>query len=162
MNFLIAIVLLGLMSFGSAEIPHDFHMSYCQAELSGKVLTGKISYFKDDFYLALKNWKGSDLTGLPKEEFDKIVVGYLGATLRVTVNGSQPLPLKVTSREEDGGSVLVQFQFTSSIEIKSLVIENSVLLKEFKDQSNLMLMKYGRKEVNQIFDNSTRTMTIKL
>ena len=39
---------------------HAIHISYGEATLEDKEFYGKLTFYYDDFMLALKNWKGSD------------------------------------------------------------------------------------------------------
>ncbi|MES2765742.1 MAG: hypothetical protein V4642_07740, partial [Bacteroidota bacterium] len=48
-----------LIIFSVSISAHDVHISYCQATIEKNVLKGKVTYYRDDFEKALKNWVGN-------------------------------------------------------------------------------------------------------
>ena len=155
-------VLVGF-NFGLREASafHSIHISYSQAELKGNDLFVKVSYYKDDFTKAVKNWYGGKAASLSAPDFQNAEIEYLKNFFRVWSNRSyksQVMPdvLKVT---DDGTSIIFELKFSSSL-FNSIIIDQRVLFKEFSDQSNIFFIKAFSKEGNHIFTPSQPTFAI--
>ena len=153
----IAILLLSRSSYA-----HDIHISYSQAELSGNQLHVKVSYYKDDFTKAVKNWYEGKADNYSPAQFQSAEFEYIKNYFRVWSDAflSQQVLPKLLKISEDGTSIIFELQF--SVEnFSSLVIDEQVLFREYKDQMNIFYIKAPSKEANHIFTPSKPTLLFK-
>ena len=150
-----------LFGFVRASHGHDIHISYSQAELKGGELFVKVSYYKDDFTRAVKNWFGAKAESLSQQEFQNAEFEYVKNFFRVWSGGysSQVMPvlLKIT---DDGTSIIFEMKFSTD-PTSSLIIDERVLFKEYGDQMNIFFIKAFAKEDNHIFTAAKPTLIIK-
>jgi len=163
MKFLILVFAFSFSLFTCAPKAraHDIHISYSQAELKGGELFVKVSYYKDDFTKAVKNWYGSKAENLSPQEFQQAEFEYVKNFFRVWTGSysSQVMPalLKIT---DDGTSIIFEMKFVAASP-SSLIIDERVLFKEYGDQMNIFFIKAYSKEENHIFTSSKPTFLIK-
>ncbi|MFI5264063.1 MAG: DUF6702 family protein [Candidatus Kapaibacterium sp.] len=163
MKFLIPIFAFSFSLFACARPmrAHDIHISYSQAELKGGELFVKVSYYKDDFTKAVKNWYGAKADNLSPQEFQNAEFEYVKNFFRVWAGNYSaqvmPVLLKLT---DDGTSIIFEIKF-SSASPTSLIIDQRVLFKEYGDQMNIFFIKAFSKEDNHIFTASKPTLIIK-
>lgn len=155
----------GAAMTGDYRQPHNIHISYCRSELGANALTGKLTCYTDDLELAVKNETGVTLRSLAAPERPAALRTYLQKHFSATANsengtGGAALTLTVPSVSEDGASYSIAFHFAYSpdaaggADIRSLTIENRILLKEFKDQMNLLTVKAFGREQSFVFSSS--------
>ena len=140
---------------------HDIHISYSQAELKEGSLSIKVSYYKDDFTKAVKNWYQGKADKFSVEEMQAAELDYVKNYFRVW-NGSytnqiMPAPVKIT---DDGTSIIFELDF-SCVAANTLIIDQRVLFKEYNDQMNIFFIKAFGKEENHIFTPAKPTLLIK-
>ncbi len=150
-----------LFAFARPMPAHDIHISYSQAELKGGELFVKVSYYKDDFTKAVKNWYGGKAENLSPQEFQNAEFEYVKNFFRVWAGSysSQVMPtlLKMT---DDGTSIIFEMKFAAASP-PSLIIDQRVLFKEYGDQMNIFFIKAFSKEDNHIFTASKPTLIVK-
>jgi hypothetical protein len=161
-NFLTISVLLVLLVLSKRASAHDIHISYSQAELKGNELRVKVSYYKDDFTKAVKNWYQGKADNLSSAEFQSAECEYVKNYFRVGANGDyrnliMPKPLKVA---DDGTSIIFELSFSCD-SFHSIIIDQRVLFKEYADQMNIFFIKAFGKEENHIFTPGKPTVVIK-
>ena len=137
---------------------HDIHISYSQAEFSGGMLSVKVSYYKDDFTKAVKNWYQGKADNISQESEFEYVRNYF----RVWLNNDyskQVLPT-LPKRTDDGTSVIFELKFSCG-SANSLIIDQRVLFKEYSDQMNIFFIKGFGKETNHIFTPAKPTLLVR-
>ena len=154
------IVALSFLLVASAEA-HDIHISYSQAEMKGNELFVKVSYYKDDFTKAVKNWYQGKADNLSVQEMQNAEFDYVKNYFRVW-NGdytNQVLPVLV-KLHDDGTSIIFEMKFSCNA-AQSIIIDQRVLFKEYSDQMNIFFIKGFGKDTNHIFTPSKPTLLVK-
>ena len=160
---LLAFLLASIISFFAVPpaLAHDIHISYSQAELKDGNLSIKVSYYKDDFTKAVKNWYQGKADRFSPEEMQAAELDYVKNYFRVW-NGSynnqiMPALVKIT---DDGTSIIFNLNF-SCVSANALIIDQRVLFKEYGDQMNIFFIKAFGKEENHIFTPAKPTLLVK-
>jgi len=156
------IILLALPLLSYRANAHDIHISYSQAELKGNELSVKVSYYKDDFTRAVKNWYQGKADNFSNEQFQSAEFEYVKNYYRLWSDADmkhQVMP-KLLKVSDNGTSIIFELQF--SYETASLVVlDQRVLFKEYGDQMNIFFIKSSGKEANNIFTPSKPTFLFK-
>ena len=154
------IVIISLL-FLNINVFHSIHISYGEASLKEDEIYGRITFYKDDFILALKNWKGTALKNLNNKEFDLLKLEYLQNHFTLVANQNKKLMLLLTGNNEDESSIWFTFKFISNEKIESLEMKYNVLINEFNDQMNLLNISSSSGDQSLIFNASNQQLKIK-
>jgi hypothetical protein len=130
--------------------------------LSGNQLHVKVSYYKDDFTKAVRNWYQGKADNYSSDQFQSAEFEYVKNYFRVWTDTrltQQVLP-KLEKISDDGTSIIFEMLFTLE-NSASLVIDEQVLFKEYSDQMNIFYIKSQSKETNHIFTSSKPTLVFK-
>ena len=164
MKALLVVLVTGLFSLGiydasiASRLRHDIHISYGQAELVGSKLTGKFTYYKEDFNRAVGNWYNIPVESRALRVGNDLRINYLRNYFRVWMNGlEQQLAVEITGHNEDESSIWFEFSVQVPEHMKFLTLDNRILFKEYSDQMNLLLVKAFSREHNYIFTSSATT-----
>ena len=152
-------ILLALCNRANA---HDIHISYSQAELKGNELFVRVSYYKDDFTKAVKNWYQGKADNFSNEQFQSAEFEYVKNYYRLWTDADlkhQVMP-KLLNVSDNGTSIIFEIQF-SCVETHSITIDQRVLFKEYNDEMNIFFIKSSGKEANHIFTPSKPTFLFK-
>ncbi len=158
--------LLLAFSFTLLALPaaqaHDIHISYSQAELKGNDLFIKVSYYKDDYTKAVKNWYQGKADNMSPQELQSAEFEYVKNYFRVWANAdyNQPVMPTLVKQSDDGTSIIFELKY-SCASLTSLIIDQRVLFKEFSEQMNIFFIKAFSKEDNHIFTPAKPTYLIK-
>lgn len=130
---------------------HDFHSSVTQIDYNekNKSLEITVRLFTDDLCLALEN------AGAPKMELgtqseppsaNEHVAEYLKTHLSFSVNG-KTVEAKYLGKEAQLDATWCYLEIQKVGNVKKLEIENSIMLNEFDDQTNMVNLNIkGRKK----------------
>lgn len=130
---------------------HDFHTSVMQIDHNEKNRSLEITVrlFTDDLCLALEN------SGAPKMELgtqselpsaNEYIETYLKEHLSLTVNGKK-VGYNYLGKEAQLDATWCYLEVEKVGNVKNLEIENSIMLREFDDQTNLVNLNIkGRKK----------------
>lgn len=157
--FVITICLICISFFG---FYHAIHISYGQGTVTKSDFTGKVIYYKNDFFKALADWKGEDLRNLNDAQYDKLKLNYLQSHFLAEANNKEKLKLIITSSSEDESSIWFEFKFDSDEQINWITIKQTVLFKEFGDQMNLLNVATPSGDKNLIFTSSKSLVSFNL
>ena len=123
---------------------HEFHVSKCQIEfnLQEKALQISMHIFIDDLEDALrKQGSGKLFIGTEKEsaEADMHFFQYLNSHFKLKVN-DQDVEYDFVGKEtsEDLQAIWCYLEITNIEAVKSIVVENSLLMEVFADQKNII------------------------
>ena len=139
-------VLLGMGQLGSAapapRAVHDFHVTYSQMAVEGKVAACRIRFFKDDLELALQTFSGQDeLRLVASPRVDSLFVAYMDDRLTLEID-AQRLPAQVIGSGEDmldrEPVWWYTVQFEAPDEITAFSLTNTLLFEVFVDQKNIV------------------------
>lgn len=146
MKFLVVLLSLKLFSF-----MHPLHVSIMNFEYSSQTKTAEISVkvFTDDFELAfIHNYNVMLNLGKPNihPEWRCYVDEYFSKMFILKINGSKSIPVlfKNYSIEEDG----IKLYFSAPVKgrVKSIQMDNALLLDVFENQTNLVIMSVNGQE----------------
>ena len=137
-----------LLNYGGlVEIDHEFHVSKCQITYAEKENSLHISLhvFIDDLEEALRQ-RGKDklflCTEKEAEDADQYIAAYLTDRLNIEVN-QEEVSFDFIGKEvsEDLAAVWCYLEVTGVSELKSLKVQNKLLLETFEDQKNIISIK---------------------
>ena len=81
--------LLMLISSFNFLAMHAIHISYGEATIKGDEFYGRLTFYYDDFMLALKNWKGSELKDFTPGQYTELKNDYLRKHLTAEVSNER-------------------------------------------------------------------------
>lgn len=123
---------------------HEFHVSKCQIEfnLKEKALEISMHLFIDDLEEALRNeGAGKLFIGTEKEsdQAENYLLQYLNDHFQLKVN-DQLVEYDFVGKEtsEDLQAIWCYLEITNIEAVKSIVVENSLLMEVFADQKNII------------------------
>lgn len=157
----ILLLLVGLSLGFSRVSAHPVHISKCQIQrkANAKTLQVAVSIFIDDLEDALKKEGHSGLyigTQRQHAQTQKLVFAYLQKKLTFTVNGKL-VTYKLLGMEpsEDLAAIWVYLETPKVAKMKSLRIQNRILLELYEDQKNLVYVEpEGLQKHTLIFSRS--------
>lgn len=159
--YLIGLIISGLLFISNANYLHSIHISFGEVDFLHYEINAKVTFYKDDFLLGLKNSRGESLKYLKSKDYDELKLNYLKAHFNVIVNRGKKLPLIITGNNENESTIWFNIKFTSDEKINSLEITNDILVNEFRDQMNLFNIKTLSGEQSFIFNKSKQKFSIK-
>jgi hypothetical protein len=140
----ILLALLAQPSFFTANADHAFHLSKTDIVFQPKEKTVQITMhvFIDDFELALeKQGKKSLSIGTEKEKtgVNELIFKYLQQNLNLTIN-NQKAVLTFVGKEAttDRQALWIYLEVKDVKNIKTLSVENKVLMEVHADQKNMV------------------------
>jgi hypothetical protein len=126
--------------------PHPIHVAMTTVEYQPKdehfTVTFKIFY--DDFESIIAEKYGVALNlGKPNQSSDvaEWFQRYLDEHFLLTINDSMPLSLKYESEKINESAIWLYCTIPFTGEIKSVTIQNTVMMDLFYDQTNLVIVK---------------------
>lgn len=127
---------------GSAAPVHDLHVAYADIAVEGRVVAGRLRFFKDDLERALGPYLDVDAVALaPGPEADALVLRYLQDRLNLATPEGELSPTILRSGEDllDREPVWwVVVQYESESPVREVVVRNTLLTELFDDQRNVM------------------------
>ncbi|MBC8043479.1 MAG: hypothetical protein IAF08_08540 [Rhizobacter sp.] len=170
------VMILLLLQFGFLQPPllkggagdfHDVHLSYLIGTVAGNKVSCKLTYFRDDFDLALKNTFAIDAAKATpvqaKLQIDSAVARYVKTYIKFTANGTLAPEWKFISITTDDQSRVLTFDLLlpKGVIVKSAVVENTALFGEYADQQNLLLITApDGQEQSFIFTRASKTCSL--
>lgn len=115
---------------GSLEARHDIHIGYCRAVILPTVVSGKITYYKDDFFAALRQHQENHQ--LKSLDF----YSYLNQHVQLQ-EGSTIIPLIVDQYGEDETTIWFTFKFYFKHSSRTLTLVHTTLTDLYSDQLNI-------------------------
>jgi hypothetical protein len=130
---------------------HPVHVSVTNFEYNTKDKAAKLSVkvFPDDFELAfMHNYNLSLNLGTDSihPEWKKYMDMYFSKMFLLKVNNKTNIPLVFMNYEMKDDGILLYFTAPMSGKIKSLQIDNGILLDIFENQTNLLILSINGKE----------------
>jgi hypothetical protein len=109
---------------------HDIHIGYCRAVVLPTVVSGKVTYYKDDFFAALRQHQ--------EEHQQKAIdfYSYLNQHLQLQ-EGGRFVPLIVDRYGQDESTIWFTFKFYFNHSRQSLRLTHSSLTDLHSDQLNI-------------------------
>lgn len=131
-----------LINYISGTPLHAFHVSVCEIVFDDSQRQLEITHriFHDDLELALTKWSGQTIDILNPSDpqaLDSLIGQYLQEKTNYVLNGKDIESAYLGSEREEG--VMYCYQVIPSVKkLKSLQINNTVLMEIFEDQSNII------------------------
>jgi|SRR5210317_1407068 len=140
-KLLLLLIVLPLLSFGL----HKYYVSLCEVEYlpERKVMQIKLGLFIDDIELTLnKDYDKSLKLATPNEpeNVDEIYLKYLKEHFKLTLNQKET-PYEFIGKKYDDDIVRFYLEIANLDELTSFEVYNSCLLRDFKDQLNIVKLK---------------------
>lgn len=153
--FRISLLLL-IFPLISASSAHKFYVSitkieYVKEKKSLQIIT---KIFTDDIEDALQQRYDSSLyldSQKETEAVDEAVENYLLQKIKIKVNG-QPVQLNYIGKEYDVDMLVAYIEVTEVPELKTIDIENKVLMEIFPEQQNIIHLKTSKSRKSLILD----------
>ncbi len=165
---IVYLLLALLIAFPSASklsakcVFHAIHISYTQAEWKNGAITGKATYFKDDYDKAVSVWSKKGLDKLSLSDQHYLRDAYFKGYFRAWVNGvATGLNMKITDVEEDGSSYIFHFTFELPSSPKMVTLDNRIIHTQYSDQTNLLQITVNGREINHAFTASEPTFRLR-
>jgi len=162
-GFAIAAIIIVSCAYPPFTQAHNIHISYCKATAAPEMFTGKVTYYKDDFFLALKNWRGSDSnagSSLSNNDWTRLKLSFMQEKLRAVADGSLPIALAIDSTGEDASSIWFYFRFAPPQPMHTIIITHTLLFGEYMDQTNIMMIHTDAKDCSHVFVPSDSTYAL--
>lgn len=152
MNFRKIYLLLLIIPIFAFSI-HKYYISLCEIEYVKKQKTVQIilGVFVDDLEFSVESFSGKQLNLMSKKEIkdvDSYFLQYLNAHLNFSIN-QKAQTYRYIGKEYDGDMVRFYLEISGIKELKSIEITNTILIKEFEDQQNIVKIKANN--VNKTF-----------
>lgn len=135
-------ILIGAVLLLSFTIIHKYYIALTEIEYKEETKSVQMimNVFMDDLELAINKEKGVNLQLTSKNEdkqVDTYFFNYLKEHFKVRIN-NQDKEYRYIGKEYDGNIIYFYLEINDIQEFKSINIENSVLVKYFPDQQNLI------------------------
>lgn len=152
------IKLLFLIIFYSSTI-HDFYSSITIIEFNEKTKTFEITakFFEDDFTVFMNNL---DEDYSYTEKLSESARHHILTHFKLIHNQKQ-IPIKILGTKIRNDILFLFIESTPVFESGELMIRNTMLLKSFEDQINIIQLKKGTARRTQIISNSKKSVMFK-
>ena len=143
---------------------HPLHISVSNLDYNPETKSLEMTHklFIDDFekFLEAKHEVKLQM-GTTKEHpnTDKYIQEYVQEKVLLTINNKKVIPAFV-GREQDTQSIWVYFEVNKLKKIKTIHLENQLLLDYFDDQSNIVHLKYLNKKQSVRFNSKKTSSTL--
>ena len=140
---------VSLSASASTTLPpvHDIHLSKCVITYQEEEKSLDIQWhiWLDDLALALENFGVGDLkllTGQDVEDADEKLMKYLQTKMTLKINGiPTPFTWKKKEASEDLLAVWVHLEVKNVETLKSIKVQNNILMEIYNDQQNIVHLK---------------------
>jgi len=145
-NKLYILLIIPLLAFGL----HKYHLSLTKVNFDKTEKTVQVTtrYFIDDIENAVNKRNEISLelaTKIELKNADLYLKKYLQENLKISINNGNSI-LKYIGKEYENDIVYFYFQIDSVNSISSIKIQNSMLLKDFDDQQNIIKLNINDKK----------------
>lgn len=139
------IVLLFILPLFAFTAIHKYYVALTDIEFNEKEQSVQMimNVFMDDIELALNNEFNIDAqiaNANEVKELDDYFYKYLQKHFKISIN-NQEKSYQFVGKEYDGNIVFFYLEVNNISEVKSIKINNTVLIKEYADQQNLIKAK---------------------
>ncbi len=144
--------------WSSTLLAHPVHVSVCNLEFEKDSIKISVKLFRDDLANAIEFETGikTDLGQLDSSEKQKIVCSYIFSQMKFFLNGKSELKMEYDGNEMKEDAVWMNFHAPLQDGVKSLKIQNTLLVDSFPDQTNLLIINYKGKQMGYRFNHDQR------
>lgn len=159
MSFILSLLIAGMSAM------HPLHITYTSIEINGENDSISLShkFFTDDFSLLFYHLFEKQVEPKMNQEFSapelNLIKTYLSYRFILT-SGTDTIPLTFRRKDQDDESLWLYFKGKLPDNgLKSLSVQNQLLLDLYEDQTNLVIIICGKEEKGFTF-NSTDQQTV--
>ncbi len=158
-------LLLLIFSLCSFNLVHKYYVSLTEIEFKQEQKSIQIimSVFMDDIEMALnKNYKIDAQITNPNEvkNIDAYFYKYLQEHFSININGKQK-KYTFIGKEYDGNIIYFYLEINNITALKSISIQNTMLIKCFDEQQNLIKIKNGNERKSLFLDSKNNKGLLK-
>ncbi len=159
MKYSKVLLLLLLLPLLSASSTHKFYVSITNIEFVKQKSSLQIitKIFTDDIENALRQeYSNPIFLDSQKEtaEADELLKKYILQKIKLNVNG-KPVKLNYIGKEYETDMVVVYLEVTGISDLKTVEIENKVLMEMFPEQKNIVHLKTAKSRRSLILEEDT-------
>lgn len=149
----------------SAAPVHKFYVSITKIEYVKEKNSIQIiaKFFTDDMEKALRHRYDRSISLDTKKETeaaDEYLKRYILQKIKIKVNG-KPVKLDYIGKEYDTDMVVAYIEVTGVMDLKTIEIENKVLMEVFSEQQNIIHLKTSKSRRSLILDKDEPSGTLK-
>jgi len=158
MQLFIAIILVFCSTFGSVN-EHDIHVSVTDIDIStnGEVEI-VVKVFLDDLMLSMGLEMGAELPDNYTNS-DDLINTFLENSLEIKING-EIIAYQLDDTTPSSPAVWITLVGQTSEDIKSIEVNNEILIDQFDDQSNMINVRYEGERYSELLDRDQTIYTI--
>lgn len=158
--------ILLVINYVSGVLMHDFHVSVCEIQFDEKSRALEVTHriFLDDLEETLKNWSGDRkidvLAPSDSLKFQEMLGKYIMGNFSISTNGKKS-GLRYLGSEIEDDVMYCYIEVTGVKKLKSLGVENTILMEQFDDQVNLVhILRKGEKTKSLKLDSKRSAGTV--
>jgi hypothetical protein len=154
MSFILSLLIAGLSAM------HPLHIAYTSIEINRENYSISLShkFYTSDFTLLFQHLFEKQVEPVMNQDFNKAELDLINAYLSyrfILTSGTDTIPLTFHRKDQDDESLWLYFKGTLPDNgLKSLSVQNQLLLDLYEDQTNLVIISCGKEEKGFTF-NST-------
>lgn len=139
---------------------HPIHLSVMEIYESDEgAIEASITFFMDDFGNAVEYEKYRSDIEQGKMNVDDLIMKYLSQKMQIELNGQQ-VDYKLLRKQSNFPSLTCYLELTpQQTSLRSLRVENTMLLELFNDQRNMVHVRIPEKEGSMILDKKKTEVT---
>jgi hypothetical protein len=132
----------------------------CNLEFGKNNLVVSVKLFRDDLQLAIQHETGKivDLRSIDDKSEEEIIKIYIFERFKILLDKKEVLEISYTGYEVNEDAVWMFFKAENPGKMKSLRLENSLLVETFHDQTNLIIMNYMGNQNGYRFNYNDRVI----
>jgi hypothetical protein len=159
--------IITILSFSLITYLHPVHVSILNFEYSKKDKAAVISVkvFPDDFELAFIHNYNIRLNLGKKDihpEWEKYLSMYFKKMFSLKINNKCAIPVVFKSYEINDDGIIIKLEAPINSKVKSLQMDNGLLLDVFENQTNLVILSINGKEKGFSLNFSNYKINLKL
>jgi hypothetical protein len=136
----------------------------CNLDFEKNSLEVSVKLFRDDLTIAVDFETGikSDLMVFDSNEKEEIVCRYIRSKMKIYLNSKNELKLEYKGYTLKEDAIWMNFHAETPQGIKTLKIENTMLIDSFPDQTNLVIVNYMGQQRGYQFNHDLHVLEPKL
>lgn len=145
---------------------HDFHTSLTEIQYNSKEKSLEVSIriFTDDLETALTKFNNNQKVFLngTTDNTNPLIEKYIQQYFVILNPQKQKKPFTFIGKELEGDAtwVYVEFQNCGDLQPNTYILQNTILLEIFDDQTNLVNFFYGKSKKTFLFNHRTKSADI--
>ena len=150
--FLSTILLLGFSNFSTINDAHPIHISVAEVDyfLQKQEIQVALKVFTDDLESAIRKEVRNIYLDTSKEidNADDYIKNYVNKHFKVKTNNKENLQINYIGKEYIDDATWIYFSYETTKKVKSITIQNTVIIDLHDSQRNLVHLKKDRKFID--------------